>query len=577
MTDSDAATLTKFPPTVHAYTDVLKVLAADPGHGIEDLAEITGRVKSNVRRDWPKLVEADIVVRTDAEGEGWALTERGQRWVAGMAVAEGLALAPAGDEDPANLSLRHGDILPDPDNARRDWTSDDAVSDLRALANDIRDNGLLQNLIVRPHPDPLDERWILVGGERRWRAIGLLIDEGNWLDGERIPARRLSADDVGVRLAALAENLQRRNLNPIEEATAYRALRQVGLTTEQIAERVTMTQRHVQGRLQLLDLLTEDQQRRMTLAPDDKDRLSVSDARKLVQNAEAKQKARDKAEAELSPRARLIFAEVWIANPSWYGRVPVDATAMNADEDAVALDKGGYLHIPTAVDLEGVANAKIEHAGFDLLVVLHGDSGSESAEAYAAARRADLGLPTPEEGTFSTPWLNGPFTLSPEIEADLAERRAAREAENKAHEEKVAANVAAREATAQRHALSRVHAEALLEKAAEAASAPTIDDVPQLAASLDRRLPWTPTERGTILDDDAQVIMTFCEMYRSATDREVALAMLTATAVNTAAGVETPPLLIYATGPEQAADGSDADAEAEESEDDTDDEEDGDE
>lgn len=558
MTDSDAETRAKFPPTVHAYTDVLKVLAAEPGHGIEDLAEMTGRVKSNVRRDWPKLVEADIVTRdAAADGEGWRLTERGQRWVKGMQVAEGGTI-PAGDVDPANLSLRHGDIIADPDNARRDWTSDDAVADLRALANDIRDNGLLQNLIVRPHPDGPGNPWVLVGGERRWRAIGLLIDEGDWLDGECITARRLSADDVGIRLAALAENLQRRNLNPIEEATAYRGLREVGLTTEQIAERVTMTQRHIQGRLQLLELLTGDQQRRMTLAADDKDRLSVSDARKLVQNAEVKQKARDKAEAELSSRARLIFAEVWIANPVWYGRVPVDAVAMNADTDAVALHQAGYLHIPTTVDLDGVAEARVEQGGWDVLVALHGDTAIDSAYAYAAVLRTELGLPEPEADTFSTPWLNGPFTLSPEIEADLAERRAARAAENAAHEEKVAANVAAREAAVQRHALSRVHAEGLLTHAATAPAAPFIDDVPQLAASLDRRLPWTPTDKGEVLDADGTRVAAFVQMYSSAGDREVALAILTATAVNTAAGVETPPLQVAE--PEQAADGSDPDA-----------------
>jgi ParB/RepB/Spo0J family partition protein len=547
-----------FPAIVHTYTDALRLLEAEPGLTIEAVAERTGRVKSNVRRDWPKVVEAEVV---ESVGDGFSLTDKGARWVKGIEVAEGRASLTRDTSDPANLSLCHDEILPDPDNARRDWTSDDAVADLEALATDIRDNGLLQNLIVRRNPDAVAaQEWILVGGERRWRALGLLIERGEWLADQTVPARRLNADDLGIRLAALAENLQRRALNPIEEATAYRGLREAGLTTEQIAERVTMTQRHVQGRLQLLDLLSEDQQRRMTLPGDDKDRLSVSDARKLVQNAEAKAKAREKLEADLSPRARLIFAEVRIANPSWYGRVQVDAIAMNADADADALNQAGYLKLPTTVDLEGVANTSIEHGGFDVVTRLFGDTGEDSVTAYAARMRADLGLPAPEEGTFSTAWLNGPFVLPPEVEADLAARRAARAKEDEEREAQTQANIRLREAAVQRHALSRVHAESLLTKAAAAPAAPIIDDVPQLAASLDRRLPWAATEKGQVLDADGYQVMTFCaRTWQSAGDREIALAMLTATAVNTAAGIETPPLLVTAE-PEQAVDGSDPDA-----------------
>jgi ParB/RepB/Spo0J family partition protein len=526
------------------------IQAQGPAATNASLAEALARDPSNMNKTLGLLVADGLITR-----DPFALTEKAEAVLRADDVAEGRASLTRDTSDPANLSLRHADILPDPDNARRDWTSDDAVADLQALANDIRDNGLLQNLIVRPHADPLIDEWILVGGERRWRALGLLIERGEWLAEQTVPARRLHADDVGIRLAALAENLQRRALNPIEEANAYRGLEAVGLTTKEIAARISMTQRHVQMRLQLLDLLNEDQQRRMTLPSDDKDRLSVSEARKLVANAEAKARAREQIESELSPRARLILAEVKLAGPGWWDRVPVDAIAMNADADAVALNQAGYLKLPTTVDLDGNANTVIESGGFEAVTTLF----NHEVAARAAALRAELGLPAPEDGRYSTAWLNGPFELPAEVEADLAARRAERERQEEEQQARIDANIAAREAAANRAALSRVHAEAMLFKAAVPPAAPIIDDVPQLAASLDRRLPWAATDKGTVHDADGKQITSFCGQWQSAGDREIALAILTATAVNTAAGVETPPLIVAE--PEQAADGSDADAE----------------
>lgn len=548
-------------PVAVSASPILRAIAAGGWDTRSDLARKAGRLPNNITRDLGQLANAGLITGDDLP----ALTDAGRAQLDAIARAEGgEGIAP--DTMPDGIeALRHDEILPDPDNARRDWDSDDAVADLEALAADIRQNGLLQNLVVRPHPDPLDDRFILVGGERRWRAIDRLIQSGDWPADRLIPARRLTTDDIGVRLAALAENLQRRALNPIEEANAYRGLREVGLSTEAIASRVAMTQRHVQARLQLLEL-TEDQQRRMTLPADDPARLSVSEARKLVANLEAKAKARAKAEAELSPRARLIFAEVRLANPGWYANVPVDAIAMDADPDAVALNQGGYLKIPTTVDLDGVANARIESgSGFDLIITLFGDTGIESNRAYAAALREELGLPQPEEGTWSTPWLNPPFELPADVLADLEVRRAERE---KAEDEWQARRDAEAEQVRKRaeaFALTRVHAEATLARAAEAPAAPVVDDAPMIAEQLGRRLPWAATEKGTVLDADGAQIFTFVEMYRSATDREVALAMLAVASVNAAAGLATPPLVV--SQPDQAIDGSDPDADEEDDQD----------
>lgn len=115
-------------------------------------------------------------------------------------------------------------IQPDPEQPRRSF--DEGA--LEELAASVREHGILQPIVVSPH----GKKYSIVAGERRWRAAGLagLVT---------IPAivRTLSGQH---RLEiSLIENLQRRDLNPIETATAYLKLRdQFSMTLEQIGERV---------------------------------------------------------------------------------------------------------------------------------------------------------------------------------------------------------------------------------------------------------------------------------------------------------------------------------------------------
>ena len=120
---------------------------------------------------------------------------------------------------------------------------------LEELAASIRENGVLMPILVRPRPGPGGARYQIVAGERRWRASGEL-------GLETIPA--VVRDDIDDRAAielALVENLQRADLNPIEEAEAYRSLQQsFGLTQEEIADRVGKARPAVANTLRLLRL-----------------------------------------------------------------------------------------------------------------------------------------------------------------------------------------------------------------------------------------------------------------------------------------------------------------------------------
>lgn len=127
---------------------------------------------------------------------------------------------------------------------------------LRELADSIAANGLLQNLVVRLMPDGTAT---IVAGERRFRAIGILVDEGRWDPAAPlIRARRMALDDAGHLAMALLENLQRQDVNAMEEADAMAQLQALDPTTWRtghIAASIGCSPRHVQQRLALVNKL----------------------------------------------------------------------------------------------------------------------------------------------------------------------------------------------------------------------------------------------------------------------------------------------------------------------------------
>jgi ParB family chromosome partitioning protein len=122
---------------------------------------------------------------------------------------------------------------------------DDA--ELNLLAGSIREKGVLQPILVRPSPERPGE-YQIVAGERRWRAAVRT--------GVRVmPALVRSLSDVEVLEIAIIENVQRADLNPVEEASAYRALMdRFGHTQEDVARAVGKSRSHVANAVRLLDL-----------------------------------------------------------------------------------------------------------------------------------------------------------------------------------------------------------------------------------------------------------------------------------------------------------------------------------
>ena len=121
---------------------------------------------------------------------------------------------------------------------------DFAPETLRELAESIREQGIVQPLIVRSRGDHLE----LIAGERRWRAAQLL-------GMSEVPVILRQADDRAALELALIENLQRENLNPIEEAQGYTQLvEQFALKQEEVATKVGKSRAAVANALRLLKL-----------------------------------------------------------------------------------------------------------------------------------------------------------------------------------------------------------------------------------------------------------------------------------------------------------------------------------
>ena len=132
-------------------------------------------------------------------------------------------------------------IEPNPDQPRRDFDPEE----LEELAESIRTHGVIQPLTVR---EMANGYYQIIAGERRWRASRLA-------GLEEIPAVIIEADDKKAMELALIENLQRSDLNPVEEANGYDALiREYGLTQEEAAARVGKSRPAVANALRLLSL-----------------------------------------------------------------------------------------------------------------------------------------------------------------------------------------------------------------------------------------------------------------------------------------------------------------------------------
>lgn len=155
-------------------------------------------------------------------------------------------------------------VEPNPDQPRQDFDEEE----LQALADSITVHGIIQPLTVREMPNGYYQ---IIAGERRWRAARM----ANLSD---VPAVIIEADDKKAMELALIENLQRQDLNPLEEALGYQTLmNEYGLTQEEAAGRVGKSRPAVANALRLLGLCPEVQERIR------KGELSAGHARAILQ------------------------------------------------------------------------------------------------------------------------------------------------------------------------------------------------------------------------------------------------------------------------------------------------------
>jgi ParB family chromosome partitioning protein len=256
----------------------------------------------------------------------------------GRGLAAILAVAPRDDaqelrEIPTDM------VSPNPHQPRRVFDEEA----LLALADSIRVRGVLQPVLVRPLPAGTYE---LIAGERRWRAAGLA-------ELETIPAIVRHHDDAGSLEVALIENMAREDLNPVEEARACAALtEELGLTREEVGQRVGRSRVAVSNLIRLLDL--PDEALDLVSAGD----LSEGHGRALLiapENADRRRLARLAVEAgwsvrELESRARA-------------GRPPAPTTrprrprGLHPDQEAAIVEINDTLEAALGRDVEVTATA----------------------------------------------------------------------------------------------------------------------------------------------------------------------------------------------------------------------------
>lgn len=137
-------------------------------------------------------------------------------------------------------------VRPNPNQPRTNFKPEE----IEELANSIKRHGLLQPILVRKTGDGYE----IIAGERRWQAC-------RSLGMETIPVRFWLADDTEAFEAALVENIQRSDLNPIEEAYGYkRLMERKGMTQSEVAQTVSKGRSTIANALRLLDLPEEAQQ-----------------------------------------------------------------------------------------------------------------------------------------------------------------------------------------------------------------------------------------------------------------------------------------------------------------------------
>jgi ParB family chromosome partitioning protein len=159
-------------------------------------------------------------------------------------LGRGLSALLGGEETPADLGPQRSMAIDLLHPGRYQPRGRFAAEELQALAQSIKENGILQPILVRPH-DRLSGHFEIVAGERRWRAAQLA-------QLHEVPIILRSLDDRSTLEIALIENVQREDLTPLEEAEGYaRLMAEFDYTQETLAERIGKSRSAIANLLRL--------------------------------------------------------------------------------------------------------------------------------------------------------------------------------------------------------------------------------------------------------------------------------------------------------------------------------------
>lgn len=258
----------------------------------------------------------------------------------------GSALAPVID---GLRSIAVSDIRPNPDQPRQTFNTDA----LDELADSMRQRGVIQPIVVRPH----GKNFQIVAGERRWRAA-------QRARLHQIPAVVRNLNDEETLEIAIVENVQRKDLNAIEEAEAYARLSvDFGHSQSRLAEIVGKSRSHIANLMRLLELPDSVK----ALVVDEK--LTMGHARALINAPNAEELASQIVKQGLSVRdvERLVRKSLAGEKPS-SAKKQAAMSETDADIQALETHLGDLLGLKVSIQSNGQGGAmSIEYANLDQL------------------------------------------------------------------------------------------------------------------------------------------------------------------------------------------------------------------
>jgi ParB family transcriptional regulator, chromosome partitioning protein len=266
--------------------------------------------------------------------------EQPKRLGRGLAALLGEAVAPTTVNAPGVQHLPVDVLEPSPYQPRQEMDE----TALGELADSIAQRGILQPLLVRPHPEKAGE-YQIIAGERRWRAA-------QRVSLHEVPVLVRPLSDADAMAAGLVENLQREDLNAVEEAEGYqRLVKEFNLSQETLGEAVGKSRAHITNMLRVLKLPEQ------VLGMVRDGSLSMGHAKALLNHAEPVKGAKVILDKDMSVRQ----AEEMIAN---LGRT----------------FKGALLHKPPPErkdgEIEALANSLSERLGLRVRISFNGKGGA---------------------------------------------------------------------------------------------------------------------------------------------------------------------------------------------------------